>query len=603
MPTNQQRIIQHALQGHTSLALRSENYGRTVSFLDLAADQYGLSELDTSDWQVIYGRRGTGKTHLLKSFQEFVRQRSLEPASSQTELIFYFSAHDFRVSEEDLPEASKARSYFQVFLDQLSTKILDYVDEITSNASLLNRLIGDSTAKRERVEELALRIGLAAQYGDAVGSLSNGNTTREKTASSARTKKSGASGGVGLGLAASGGSGALSISAKGEAAAEHHEADKAVTTFSEHTHPRFDKVKSLLLSLIDLISVERVFILIDEWPLLDPTGLTRVQPEFANLLKKIFSGSGRVSVKLATNRFQTRLSYRDDARGMVGLETDADIFEAVNLDHALLQERELQSFYETMLFKRLCVCSPEFSILMLRPAFWKGNSGGLKAITPNDVPEGFIETIFRDKTAFVELTKGCEGIPRDFLELFNRLVKKSLYSSDKWTLRQVREAIRESKISSYLSDLEYNSPSYRLLNISLRSIVLKTGRREFSIHIDDYNTFSVILEVLLEKRIIHEYPVARIPDEHRDKFKVYLIDYGYCLDWVGYYQSDLDSIFGSDTLTYRDIESIRLTERVIESDAIIVGRRQCPHCEKFFSPEAKAYVKKKLCPVCFEQAE
>jgi hypothetical protein len=485
-------------------------------------------------------------------------------------------------------------------LDQLSARILNYVDFVTSNTGILQRLVGTSAAKKERVEELALQIGMAVQYGDSVGSPAATRTDREKETVVERQRKASASANSAFSASARGIQMGSAVRGGAEASSESRNTERVLSTSAEHSYPRFDKVKDLLLQLVDLISVERVFLLIDEWPLLDPTGLTRIQPEFANLLKRTFSGSGRVSIKISTTRFQTRLSYRDDSRGLIGLEPDADIFEAVNLDHALLQERELQSFYETMVFKRLCLCSDEFSKLMLSSGYLSQNFDGLRSITSEDVPDGFIELVFRDHAAFIELTKGCEGIPRDFLDLFNRLVKKTLHSSDRWTITQVRDTIRESKINSYQNDLEYNSPSYRLLNISLRAIVLKTGRREFSVSIDDYNVFSSILEILLERRIIHDYPVARIPDQQRELYKIYLIDYGYCLDWLVSYESDLDGIFRSDALTHRDIESIRLAEAVIADNGIIIGRKKCPNCKQYFSPESKSYVKKKLCPVCFE---
>src|SRR5205823_14961981 len=110
--------------------------------------------------------------------------------------------------------------------------------------------------------------------------------------------------------------------------------------------PRFALARSKLIELLQVLRLRHLNILIDEWSTLDPTGSLMMQPLFADYLKRSFAGSSLISVKIATNRHQTRFSNRGPAGCYTGLELGADIFEAVNLDRAVLDWRELLSFFE-----------------------------------------------------------------------------------------------------------------------------------------------------------------------------------------------------------------------------------------------------------------
>jgi hypothetical protein len=60
VPPLYRESLERALR--TPLPLRSEQHG---NYLDLFVDTGHLQLLRNPDWQVVYGRRGTGKTFLL----------------------------------------------------------------------------------------------------------------------------------------------------------------------------------------------------------------------------------------------------------------------------------------------------------------------------------------------------------------------------------------------------------------------------------------------------------------------------------------------------------------------------------------------------------
>lgn len=117
--------------------------------------------------------------------------------------------------------------------------------------------------------------------------------------------------------------------------------------------PRCAVVRRKLVELLQILRVRHLNILIDEWSTLDPTGSLMTQPLFAEYIKRSFAGSPLISVKIATNRYQTRFSNRGSGGNYTGVEVGADVFDAVNLDRVILDSSHLESFFELLLYKRL----------------------------------------------------------------------------------------------------------------------------------------------------------------------------------------------------------------------------------------------------------
>jgi hypothetical protein len=97
-----------------------------------------------------------------------------------------------------------------------------------------------------------------------------------------------------------------------------------VVTSSGAPVARFRSVRNGLIQLADMLELERIDILIDEWSLLDVS----IQPIFANTLRQAFGSTGKVSVKIAGDRYNMTFSNGPHQ----GLELGADLFEAAHLD-------------------------------------------------------------------------------------------------------------------------------------------------------------------------------------------------------------------------------------------------------------------------------
>ncbi len=349
--------------------------------------------------------------------------------------------------------------------------------------------------------------------------------------------------------------------------------------------PRFAVVRGKLIELLQVLRLRHLNILIDEWSTLDPTGSLLMQPLFADYLKRSFAGSSLISVKIATNRYQTRLSNRAGPGHYTGLELGADIFEAVNLDRAVLDWCDLQSFFELLLYKRLLHREPALA------AFEARDSG------PPD--EQFVLSIFRDKHTFAELVRGSAGVPRDFLILINDLVRRHAHRVNRqWSMADVQRCIRERSLEGQ-SDIEYHSEASQLLSHGIRETVLNTGSRLFLVDKAARDTVDRALSELLEKRIIHEYPRLEVPPAARHTHLAFLVDYGLWLDW----KRDTSQLPGqADDPIYFPTNRSALNRHVIHLDGLDRRTATCMHCAAIFPRDARPYALRGLCPECYRPA-
>lgn len=375
-----------------------------------------------------------------------------------------------------------------------------------------------------------------------------------------------------------------SIQAKASAGIiDRRKKERSKTTLEEYSRvPRFALARAKILDLLQFLEVARLDIIIDEWQTLDPHASTGIQPEFAEYMKRTFFGTPTISVKIATNRYQTRFSNRGAGADYRGLEVGADLFEATNLDRTEQSLPEQVNFYMTLLYKRLLHCEP-----------------GLAIFDPDGdgVPDGqFIYSLFRDEKAFQELVKGAAATPRDFLLLFNSLSRARSFSNEPtWTAPMVHEVIREGG-ANLQEETDSSSEADQLLTRCIKGVVERTRSRIFLVDRDDRYAAHNAIEELIEKRLIDSYAKAQLDPDIRTKFDAFLVHYGLWLDWrpldvtpENYEQGEIPNICASDSALYK-----------VEMSEIDADIRTCPHCGDHFSSRARPFHMAGLCPNCYK---
>lgn len=369
--------IEFALRKLHNLNKREEN---SVFDRNMFVDNQQITQLDTADWQIIYGRRGTGKTTLLSAFNDHITK-----IQDSSHCIFIDirdcipSASGVRPDQES--DFELALGYFYEFTRRFAQNLLD---EYTENEDLssLQKLIRKFRGNHKRIDDLVIEICEIAEYHPFYIRVTDGTLTESEQVVS--NVNQGYSAGVGVNL------GGLSskVGAKGSTEFAKSEQTKGqIVTENRYiveASRRYQPLKRRLEELLSLINASRLYILIDEWADLSRGGDNSTQPIFAELLRKTFSGSEKVSVKLASIKGSTKLNIWDE-KGGGGLEIDADIFVACDLDQVYVSNENSISFFEELIFKRMCKVNAN----LLRVCE-KDKSGNIKIVPPKNFSITFL---------------------------------------------------------------------------------------------------------------------------------------------------------------------------------------------------------------------
>lgn len=544
-------------------------------FLDYFVDVGVLQSLKNPDWQAIFGRRGTGKTQLLGVLEEETKRAG----SASPVLSVRFNTSDFMVSAagREVPDKVRALSYFQTFIEMLANCLVQEVDRRLGPPTVRAAVRGDRARRESRILDLALEVLQYAQRGMPVTALSEVVLDQEHVDDATRTR----SVGVHLGISTFPALAGADIGA-GVARGKTVRVTEKVATKSDAV-PRLALVRKGVVDLLSELGIRHLNILIDEWQLLDPTASTSIQPEFGELLKRTFLGTPLISVKIATNRYQTRFSNQGSAGRYRGLELNAEVFEAINLDRAILDPDDLELFFERLLFRRLHVVEPGLGI------FDPAGTG--------QPDRQFLLSIFRDMRAFREVVRGSEAIPRRFAVIIHELSRTFGYSvATQWDTKHIQDRIREISFDDEV-DVGYNSEASQLLEEAKR-VVTTTGSRVFLVRRKDRELLQRVVDELLEKRLFHDYPRKNLSTEIRTRYDAYVVDYGLWLDWGRAFARP-----NPDEEVAIPASAGKATQFVIRAGAIDRTLLQCSSCEASFRPDSRSYRLKGLCPECFEEAD
>lgn len=562
-------IFETALRRHCSVPVRSEKQDKLS---DLFVDNQQLGIVQNPDWQVIFGRRGTGKTMLLGVLRERL-ERDFEQSRV---LAVSVTAQDLLVSPptNKISDRQRALAYFQIFLESIAEQVVQRVDEILGSPTFFQRFTGSRRRLSDTIQETAIQILDLVQTGLTVDAFSARKEVRENSSQA----ESEVSADLGARASTNGKSGRLlaRVSARIRGGASTKE--KSRSTEELVRAPRFALARAKIVKLLDLLQVKRLNILIDEWQTLDPHASTGVQPEFAEYLKRTFFGVPQISVKIATNRYQTRFSNKGAGTEYRGLELGADLFEATNLDRTEQSLGEQVAFYGTLLFRRLVYCERRLSVF---------------DVDKHDLLSQFILSMFRDAAAFEELVKGASATPRDFLLLFNSLAKARGFSNrPTWSVGIVHEAVRQGG-ANLQEETDSTSEADQLLTRCIRSVVEATGSRLFLVDRDDQVPIHSALEELVEKRLVDAYSRVEVAPNVRNQFDAYLVHYGLWLDWRPA-PTVLDPM-----PEFPDLRKETPQKYKIRIDDIDTDTKTCPHCGDHFSAKARSFQVAGLCPQCF----
>ncbi|MGA6148815.1 hypothetical protein [Stenotrophomonas sp. NPDC077461] len=543
--------------------IRAENISYS-SYLDLYSGVENVENIDNINNTVIYGRRGSGKTHLLRALKE----RILERIDNDRNLPVYIDLRRIipvLSSDSQDPDVDSILIFKHVVQDvayecaSAIPRLFDINEFDEKNTQILN-------SKRVKVEE-----GIKKIYLEFDG---REYTKPRKLRVSVGEVQS-------LGLEAKlGRSPSLSATGKGEKSRQQDVSqDKYISVL---------EVSNEIDRLIDNLDLNRITILLDEWSEIAlPTQLM-----LAELIKKNFSAIS-VSVKIAAIPNRTNLGIKTEKK-FVGLEDGGDI-SSYPLDMRYVFEvnrAQTRDFFNDLLLRHLRAI----------------DENAVKDILADSKKsDASLINIFFANVALNEILIACAGVPRDFMNLFLNSYDKFLLSGSSSSRISVKD-LRSANLEWYESDKKEQVDKHPVERQLLEAIVHEIVGVKKSMHflLPEKYAQNKHIQNLIDFRVMH---LRRSGYSHKDHagvvYNVYSIDYG-CHNSLNIQKSKLDSsvLEGLSVKDLRDIRRISLEDKFFSQFLLSVGEAfPCPSCNRPIDTNHLAYVKQGLCNHCFDKVE
>lgn len=508
------RLVRHAVG---SLLERSE---RQVDLEHVAAtfvDPGIAMRLDNNNNQILYGRRGTGKTHALR-----VLQRNAQ--LTRDELPVYVDMRKLGSSalweDANSPAFMRVSNLLKDVLSELQFALLDYAtrasiqrqDRILDSLNHLSNAISRSVLADESVTS------------DALSSEQTNPTSRYDIEASAVPK----------------------VRFRGQTADTQAHTLRIVTEGRPLERIRFREIGDALQTVLKDAGITRLLVLLDEWTAVPG----ELQPLLAEFVKRTCFPYPQVTVKIAAVEYRSTFGVPLARNNTLGFELTADVSASLDLDDFFVYDRDVSGTLELfadVLFSHVATESDRYWL-------HEDYSKGLKGRAPRALVDQFaahrhrkpgfylsqfgitdsgefVSSFFQERSVFVELVRAGEGVARDFISLFQDAcfdcVRRRKTRVD---LRSVREVAREWYAKEKAVNLAQSQSA--VLDRIVAEVVGRHKARSFLF--DKAFEQSEMIRSLFDLRLVHLVKRGFMPpDEQGRKYNVYTLDYGTYVDALG----------------------------------------------------------------------
>jgi hypothetical protein len=533
------------------------------NYLSLYADKSIISRLDNNNNQVIFGRRGTGKTHLLYAFEDSIQKKASEKGEISSFPI-YIDLRKFLplFTANSNPNVETSIIIFQSLLNEIVNKILDHSKYIfgTNEYGTYSKL---ELERIEKLKNILKKINVEfdgkvfKKLGDFEFSVEEQNNLKKS----------------------------LNVSTEDASLGINKENGSKVSYSQDNIqYISFNEISKILDDLTYHINGVRILCLLDEWSEI-PINL---QPYLAELLKRTFIASN-YTFKIAAIPYRTRLRSTTYGNIKIGLEEGGDIF-PINIDNRYIYEKDkntTRNFYNELLRNHLIQIDKEVF---------------------EEIDENKFINIFFATQALSEILIASAGIPRDFINLFILSYNNRINKKQRIILKNVRNATTEWYSSDKKEEIDKDPLTKRFFEDLVNQIVIEKNKTHFLLP----QRFSDNLQIkkLVDLRALHlrEKGISHRHIQSKN-YDVYSIDYGSYTS-LDITKNTLDTDFNEMINQVKTIENIRdarslsIEDEFFDKFNLAVGQGiKCPTCSKTIDTNHLAYIKQKICNNCFEKVE
>jgi hypothetical protein len=267
--------------------------------------------------------------------------------------------------------------------------------------------------------------------------------------------------------------------------------------------------------------------------------------------------------------------------GFRGLELGDDIFEGVDLDSFRLSRQQLLDFYAMLIVRRLAHAHEGLrdSTVRLGDAEWA---------------KSFCDRIFANRNGLQVLAISVEGIPREFITMFNSVSRDYGYTvpSGKWEIGTIRNKIIEHS-ADRMKELRSSSRAWALMD-NIEDVTARQGSRYFLVKKQD-RAIKPVLNKLFDAHLIHDIAQEKLHPRLRAEYVPYMLSYGVYLN-MGPRRNGTASDYDhrrDETVIPID-DPIQYTVELQDSELVA----HCDDCSRPFDRSHPVFLRHGCCPRC-----
>lgn len=515
--------VHTTLIGFTKRAEKASEDSLVATFVD-SAPLFAL--LSTENNQVIYGRRGTGKTHALKVLSDHVEQTlNAIPVFIDMRTV---GSNGSIYSDATRPLAERA----SILLSDALSGLLNEFYAIALSAIEGHPHPGEVTRRLDALQESISTIRIA------------GEVSQETTEARKEHKENG--------IKAS-----SSFTSKPTLTMEVSESQSNDDSFQrvdkrsgrESLQLTFGSIAGALSDMIAILGGRRVWFLIDEWSEV-PIDL---QPYLADMFRRVVLPLNEITVKIAAIEHRTNFAILKDRGEYIGLELGADVSADLNLDDFLVfdnSQDKATDFISNLIFRHY------HSQADTNPSF------------PD--PHSLISTIFTQRPVFEEFVRAVEGVPRDALNLIAKVVTKAF--GRPIAMNDVRAGARDWYNQDKAAVIRNDGTLADLLQHIIAEVIGSRRARAFLLSSKSRHSG---VDKLFDSRLLHILKKnVSSHDDPGQRYDVYKIDYGCYVDLINTTRAP-EGLFQMDEGAFTEVphDDYRSIRRAILDPDRLIGTR------------------------------
>ena len=438
--------------------------------------------LDTPDNVVLYGRRGTGKTHLLKYLAELRKEDG--------DLSIYVDLRTVGSSgglygDRNEPLPLRATHLLVDVVEEIHNQLYELLLSSNDFDAILNKVVSSLDAVAEAATEVVVV----------------GQVERSVMSERAQEEANSLEGSLSL-------SGSPRVSGKGGRRTSRAAklSGSIRETGTEVAAVKFGPLGRALAALLESLNGRGLLLLFDEWSSIP----RELQPYLADLLRRSFFPVPGISVKIGALERQSDFRRILPAGDYLGIDLGADTSASLDLDDFLVfrgDRSHAETFFGQLLYQHVSFLIEETG----------------RRFSIEDAAD-FTKVAF-SSPGFSQLVRAAEGVPRDALNIAG--LAAALAGKDAISAKNVHMASREY----FLRDKEGKiSPDAAHLLAEIVQRCVDTNSRQLVLR-RPTESDDPLVQALYDNRLIHRIQQAvTLHDDYLAKYDLYLVDFGCFVD-------------------------------------------------------------------------